>query len=123
MPNTTLPHSSVLNPIVLQPADVPLALYIHVPWCVKKCPYCDFNSHTLNGQADFAAYADALLRDLDSQLPWVQGRVVSSIFIGGGTPSLMPIAAYARLFDGIAKRLRLSDDCEITLEALSLIHI
>ncbi|STY94994.1 radical SAM family heme chaperone HemW [Moraxella atlantae] len=117
MPNTTSPHSSILNPVVLQSANVPLALYIHVPWCVKKCPYCDFNSHTLNGQADFAAYADALLQDLDSQLPWVQGRVVSSIFIGGGTPSLMPIAAYARLFDGIAKRLRLSDDCEITLEA------
>lgn len=105
------------NPVSLIPANVPLALYIHVPWCVKKCPYCDFNSHTLNGQAEFAAYADALLQDLDSQLALVQGRVITSIFIGGGTPSLMPISAYARLFDGIAKRLTLSADCEITLEA------
>lgn len=105
------------NPVSLNPANVPLALYIHVPWCVKKCPYCDFNSYTLNGQAEFAAYADALLQDLDSQLTLVQGRVITSIFIGGGTPSLMPISAYARLFDGIAKRLTLSADCEITLEA------
>lgn len=104
----------------LNPALIPLSLYIHIPWCVKKCPYCDFNSHeNASGISaiDFKGYVNALLNDLDSQLPWVQGRAISSIFIGGGTPSLLPIPQYRQLFDGIRSRLTLTNDCEITMEA------
>ena len=96
---------------------IPLALYIHIPWCVKKCPYCDFNSHESQGEIDFSGYVDALLADLDSQLGDVQGREIGSIFIGGGTPSLLPIAQYRTLFEGIRSRLPLAKDCEITMEA------
>ena len=96
---------------------IPLALYIHIPWCVKKCPYCDFNSHESQGEIDFSGYVDALWADLDSQLCYVQGREIGSIFIGGGTPSLLPIAQYRTLFEGIRSRLPLAKDCEITMEA------
>ncbi len=96
---------------------IPLALYIHIPWCVKKCPYCDFNSHESQGEIDFSGYVDALLADLDSQLGDVQGREIGSVFIGGGTPSLLPIAQYRTLFEGIRSRLPLAKDCEITMEA------
>lgn len=106
---------------LLFPEKIPLSLYIHVPWCVKKCPYCDFNSHespkTGVSAIDFDGYVTALLADLDSQLSWVQHRSINSIFIGGGTPSLLPIANYQVLFDGIRERLSLADDCEITMEA------
>ncbi|WP_438765526.1 radical SAM family heme chaperone HemW [Kushneria sp. TE3] len=95
----------------------PLALYIHVPWCVRKCPYCDFNSHTLTQALPEQAYIDALLADLDAELVDVQGRVLTSIFIGGGTPSLVSGAGYERLLAGIRERLTLADDIEITLEA------
>ena len=74
------------------PNLIPLSLYIHIPWCVKKCPYCDFNSHESRTPIDFVGYVDALLDDLKSQLSLVQGRKIATIFIGGGTPSLLPIA-------------------------------
>nr|WP_115854485.1 radical SAM family heme chaperone HemW [Kushneria indalinina] len=95
----------------------PLALYIHVPWCVRKCPYCDFNSHTLTDALPETAYIDALLADLDAEMANVQGRVLTSIFIGGGTPSLVSGAGYQRLLAGIRERLTLAPDIEITLEA------
>lgn len=95
----------------------PLALYIHVPWCVRKCPYCDFNSHTLTDALPEKAYIDALLADLDAELSDVQGRALTSIFIGGGTPSLVSGEGYQRLLDGIGERMTLAPDIEITLEA------
>ena len=108
-----------LRPGGLQLASLPpLALYVHLPWCLKKCPYCDFNSHAMR-QADVPQqrYLDALLADLDAALPLVWGRTVHSIFIGGGTPSLFAPEAIDRLLGDLRARLRLSADCEITLEA------
>lgn len=92
----------------------PLALYIHYPWCVKKCPYCDFNSHELS---DSQGYINALLDDLDDDLSYVQGRSIHSIFIGGGTPSLMSEKDLSQLFDGLRSRLNFDNEIEITLEA------
>ena len=92
----------------------PLALYIHYPWCVKKCPYCDFNSHEVSNSQ---GYINALLDDLDDDLSYVQGRSIHSIFIGGGTPSLMSEEDLSKLFDGLRLRLNFDDDIEITLEA------
>lgn len=94
-----------------------MALYIHVPWCVKKCPYCDFNSHESKTLIDFDGYVTAMLADLASQVGFIQNRPISSIFIGGGTPSLMPIANFIQLFHGITNLVTLTPDCEITLEA------
>lgn len=99
------------------PNLIPLSLYIHIPWCVKKCPYCDFNSHESRTPIDFVGYVDALLEDLKTQLSFVQGRKIATIFIGGGTPSLLPIAQYQQLFAGINAQLTLTHDCEITMEA------
>ncbi|MDO9602149.1 MAG: oxygen-independent coproporphyrinogen III oxidase-like protein, partial [Rhodocyclaceae bacterium] len=76
-------------PLVLSASAVPLALYVHWPWCVKKCPYCDFNSHEAKKPVDEAAYLAALIADLEAALPAIWGRSVISVFIGGGTPSLM----------------------------------
>ncbi|MDB5963726.1 MAG: putative oxygen-independent coproporphyrinogen oxidase [Polaromonas sp.] len=95
----------------------PLSLYVHLPWCLKKCPYCDFNSHEVPGDMPEQAYIDALVSDLESSLPLVWGRTVHSIFIGGGTPSLFSPRAIDRLLGDIRARLRLAADCEITLEA------
>ena len=95
----------------------PLSLYVHLPWCLKKCPYCDFNSHELAGEMQEQRYIDALVADLESSLPLIWGRVVHSIFIGGGTPSLFSPRAIDRLLGDIRARLRLEADCEITLEA------
>jgi len=95
----------------------PLSLYIHIPWCVRKCPYCDFNSHAQRGDLPEAAYIAAMLEDLDQDLDYIQGRELASIFIGGGTPSLFSANAYAQLFEGLRQRLRFSRDIEITLEA------
>ena len=92
----------------------PLALYIHYPWCVKKCPYCDFNSHE---GAIHINYIKSLLKDLDNDLKFVQNRKIHSIFIGGGTPSLMSIDDAHELFDGLNERLSISKNIEITLEA------
>ena len=98
----------------------PLSLYVHLPWCLKKCPYCDFNSHEVAGGTAALPeqrYIDALIADLESSLPLIWGRSVHSIFIGGGTPSLFSPQAIDDLLGGIRARLRLSPDCEITLEA------
>jgi putative oxygen-independent coproporphyrinogen III oxidase len=95
----------------------PLALYVHVPWCVRKCPYCDFNSHELREALPDAAYVDALIADLERALPSVWGRRVHSIFFGGGTPSLLPAPAIDRLLAAFRARLQLAADAEITLEA------
>jgi len=92
----------------------PLSLYIHYPWCVKKCPYCDFNSHDSEIQD---GYISALLKDLDGDLKYVQQRTINSIFIGGGTPSLMSIKDITHLFAGLKDRLEFSPNIEITLEA------
>ena len=94
-----------------------LSLYVHLPWCVKKCPYCDFNSHGLKGTLPEAAYVDALLRDLDQDLPRVAGRRIETVFFGGGTPSLFSAAAIARFLDGALRRLPFAADAEVTLEA------
>ncbi|SFC26456.1 oxygen-independent coproporphyrinogen-3 oxidase [Marinospirillum celere] len=106
----------------------PLALYVHIPWCVRKCPYCDFNSHTLSKSeategldaATEKDYVLALLADLDHEIrawPELQQRPLTSIFFGGGTPSLMSPVGYEAFFEGLQQRLQLSADCEITLEA------
>jgi len=97
--------------------NVPLALYVHLPWCVRKCPYCDFNSHPLKSQALPARYIDALIRDLDTELPPLAGRRIETVFFGGGTPSLFPPEAFARLLDELRRRIALAEDAEITLEA------
>jgi len=98
-------------------ADLPpLSLYIHIPWCVRKCPYCDFNSHNAPASLPQTEYVDALLRDLDQDLPLAQGRPLTSIFFGGGTPSLFTADNVARILDGVATRLDLPRGIEITLE-------
>ena len=103
------------------PALPPLSLYVHLPWCIRKCPYCDFNSHALRPEVDADAqerrYVQALLADLESSLPLVWGRPVVSVFFGGGTPSLFAPESIARLIEGIRARLPLVPACEITLEA------
>ena len=109
--------------MTLSPAGVrlgvlpPLALYVHIPWCVKKCPYCDFNSHQARGDVPEKAYVEALVADLELTLPDVWGRRVYSIFFGGGTPSLFSAAAIETLISAFRARLSLAADCEITLEA------
>lgn len=95
----------------------PLSLYIHIPWCIRKCPYCDFNSHQKKGDIDEMAYVQALLRDLETELPYFWGRSISSIFIGGGTPSIFSASAMDTLLSGIRARVRLLANAEITLEA------
>ncbi len=108
-----------LRPGTLQLASLPpLSLYVHLPWCLKKCPYCDFNSHEMRA-ADMPEqrYLDALVADLESALPLIWGRSVHSLFLGGGTPSLFAPESIARLLSDIRARLKLSADCEITMEA------
>ena len=95
----------------------PLSLYIHIPWCVQKCPYCDFNSHALKGEVPHDDYVAHLLADLDADVPYAQGREVKTIFIGGGTPSLLSGPAMQTLLDGVRARLNLAADAEITMEA------
>ena len=99
-------------------ADLPpLSLYIHIPWCVQKCPYCDFNSHALKGEVPHEEYVRHLLQDLDHDAPWAQGRAIQTIFIGGGTPSLLSGEAMHMLLDGVRDRLPLAPNAEITMEA------
>ena len=95
----------------------PRSLYVHLPWCVRKCPYCDFNSHQRRGTLPFEAYVDALIADLEYDLPLVWGRVVHSVFFGGGTPSLFPPEAIDRFLQLASARLRFAPNAEITLEA------
>jgi oxygen-independent coproporphyrinogen-3 oxidase len=116
---TTPDVAHLMRPGSLQLSALPpLSLYVHLPWCLKKCPYCDFNSHEVaaTGMPE-QAYLDALVADLDAALALVWGRTVHSIFIGGGTPSLFSPEAIDRLLADIRARLRLSPACEITLEA------
>ena len=94
----------------------PLSLYVHVPWCEKKCPYCDFNSHTAMDEPPERQYLDALLSDLDQELPGIWGRKFHSIFIGGGTPSLMSPKFFECLLSGIRARVNCIPDIEVTLE-------
>ena len=95
----------------------PLALYVHIPWCVKKCPYCDFNSHTAGPNLPEEEYVDALLADLDADLAQMHNRPLGSIFFGGGTPSLFSAKALGRLLEGVERRVPFATDIEITLEA------
>ncbi len=95
----------------------PLSLYIHIPWCVRKCPYCDFNSHQAKNGLPEDAYIDALLTDLQSELPNIWGRAVETVFIGGGTPSLFQAASINRLLNGVRSLVKLQPQAEITLEA------
>jgi putative oxygen-independent coproporphyrinogen III oxidase len=111
-----------MRPGLLQlPSLPPLSLYIHLPWCIKKCPYCDFNSHESHGgqlsDDTEQRYTNALIADLEASLPLIWGRTVHSIFIGGGTPSLFSPVAIDRLLTQVRALLRLEADCEITLEA------
>jgi len=107
-----------MRPGLLQLTQLPpLALYIHIPWCLRKCPYCDFNSHEARSELPERRYIDALLADLESALPLIWGRSVGSIFMGGGTPSLFAPEAIDRLLAAVRARLRLLPECEITLEA------
>jgi len=119
-------HQMRPGPLQL-PALPPLSVYVHLPWCLRKCPYCDFNSHEWKARAGGAEgesdalpegrYLDALVADLDAALPLVWGRSVHSIFIGGGTPSLFSPQGIDRLIGELRARLKLVPDCEITLEA------
>lgn len=95
----------------------PLALYIHLPWCVRKCPYCDFNSHERDGALPETAYLAALRQDLREEVPDAQGRPIGSLFFGGGTPSLLSPDFYAELLGMLRTRLHFAEDIEITLEA------
>jgi len=95
----------------------PLSLYVHIPWCVKKCPYCDFNSHTANNQLPEEEYLQALIQDLELELPYVQGRKLSSIFFGGGTPSLFSAETIGRIIQAAQRRIGFASNIEITLEA------
>ena len=98
-------------------AAVPLALYVHMPWCVRKCPYCDFNSHQLKSASPPSDYIDALIRDFDSELPGLEGRRIDTVFFGGGTPSLFRPDEFARLLAALRQRIAFAGDAEITLEA------
>jgi putative oxygen-independent coproporphyrinogen III oxidase len=98
-------------------ASIPLSLYLHFPWCVRKCPYCDFNSHAARGEIPEAAYIEALVRDLDFELAAGENRELASIFLGGGTPSLFSGAAITSLLEQVRRRLVFAADIEITLEA------
>jgi oxygen-independent coproporphyrinogen-3 oxidase len=100
----------------LHPRSIPLSLYVHVPWCVRKCPYCDFNSHQRPASLPEDAYVDALLADLELEVLPALGRPLQSIFLGGGTPSLFSGNAIGRILDGVRARLGLVPGCEITLE-------
>ncbi len=113
LPGETCPDAAEAAVPLVPP---PLSLYVHLPWCVRKCPYCDFNSHQAKGELPFDAYVDALVRDLDQDLPLVWGRVVHSVFFGGGTPSLFPPEAIDRFLQQASARLRLAPNAEITLE-------
>ena len=94
-----------------------LALYVHMPWCVRKCPYCDFNSHQLKSAQPDASYIDALIRDFDFEAPRLEGRAIDTVFFGGGTPSLFQPEEFARLLAALRQRIAFAPDVEITLEA------
>ena len=101
----------------MKPLDPAYSLYIHIPWCIKKCPYCDFNSHEKRDDYDEQAYVNALIRDLKEEAPRLAGRQLSSIFIGGGTPSLFSAESIDQVLKAVHQQLNIADDIEITLEA------
>jgi putative oxygen-independent coproporphyrinogen III oxidase len=112
--------TTIVEPALLAPrfgAPPPLSLYIHIPWCLKKCPYCDFNSHERRGEIPEAEYVAALIVDLEFALPAIWGRRVSSVFFGGGTPSLFSVPAIDEILGAVRARVPLAPDAEITLEA------
>lgn len=98
-------------------SDIPVGLYIHLPWCIRKCPYCDFNSHEKSGDLPFERYVDSLLADLQRQVGATGDRSLTSIFIGGGTPSLFPTVAIRKLMEGIRTLMSCDPNIEVTLEA------
>ena len=95
----------------------PLSLYIHIPWCIQKCPYCDFKSHKIKTTLDERSYIQALITDLEAELPHIWGRPIETIFIGGGTPSVFSAQAIDDLLSGIRARVKIQPEAEITLEA------
>jgi coproporphyrinogen III oxidase-like Fe-S oxidoreductase len=104
-------------PVKTEVSPPPLSLYVHFPWCVRKCPYCDFNSHEFSGDLPEEAYISALIQDLEYMRPAADRREIISIFMGGGTPSLFSAAAMERLLAAVRANLVLANDIEITLEA------
>ena len=102
---------------MLQPDSIPLSLYLHLPWCVRKCPYCDFNSYTMGDDAPLERYIDCLVVDIDAEAERAQGRELTSVFLGGGTPSVFSPAQVARPIDRIGARFQVSNDIEVTMEA------
>ncbi len=123
VPSRTIDNAAGVAATYLRPGALnlqalpPLSLYIHWPWCVRKCPYCDFNSHEAKGEVPEKEYLDALRRDLEMSLPLIWGRKIYTIFIGGGTPSLMSAAGMDRLMSDLRSLLPLDGACEITMEA------
>ncbi|GAC1301675.1 MAG: radical SAM family heme chaperone HemW [Steroidobacteraceae bacterium] len=101
----------------MRPPGAGLALYVHLPWCVRKCPYCDFNSHQMKSPRPDRAYIDSLLVDFDAELPLVADRRIETVFFGGGTPSLFPPEDFAYFLRAIRERIAFAHDAEITLEA------
>jgi oxygen-independent coproporphyrinogen-3 oxidase len=118
-PVTTRDIQHYMRPGTLQLQTLPpLSLYVHLPWCLKKCPYCDFNSHEMRAaELPEQRYIDALMADLEAALPLIWGRSVQTVFMGGGTPSLFSPQAIDQLLAGIRARVRLAPNAEITLEA------
>lgn len=106
-----------MSTLIPKPVTPPLSLYIHVPWCVRKCPYCDFNSHAAKGDIPESAYLNVLFEDLDQDVALASGRTIETVFIGGGTPSLMSGDFYQKLFKRLRERLAFAKNAEITLEA------
>jgi putative oxygen-independent coproporphyrinogen III oxidase len=111
---TAAPGSSSASP---RPIETSLALYVHMPWCVRKCPYCDFNSHQLKSAAPDASYIDLLIRDFDAELPCLRGRRIDTVFFGGGTPSLFQPEDFSRLLGALRQRIAFGHGVEITMEA------
>ncbi|MGH8480479.1 MAG: radical SAM family heme chaperone HemW [Gammaproteobacteria bacterium] len=109
--------ASGVSPIPLESGPPPLSLYIHIPWCVRKCPYCDFNSHEVQGALPEADYVSAVLRDLDHEAHRIEGREVQTIFVGGGTPSLLSGEAVRSLLSGVRARIKVAAPAEVTLES------
>src|SRR5882757_9273110 len=115
MGQDTMAHT--VDTDAIRGAVAPLALYVHLPWCVRKCPYCDFNSHQLKSARPDGRYIDALIRDFDAELPLIANRRIDTVFFGGGTPSLFAPQDFARLLAALRQRIAFASDVEITLEA------
>ena len=105
------------SPLQLDTSLPPLSLYVHIPWCVRKCPYCDFNSHAAGPEIPEQAYIQRLIADLQQDQHWAQGRKLTSMFFGGGTPSLFSAAGIGQIISAAEKIIGFDEDIEITLEA------